>query len=85
MLGLYCLGKNFVEFLLFIVPFELFAACPLAPMPLFESLALSSGVFGEDLLLCFTLFLDFMTSLFKDIGLGRPCSLRKRPHALQST
>lgn len=33
----------------------------------------------------FTRFLLLITSVFKLIGRGRPCSLRKRPHALQST
>lgn len=49
------------------------------------SFAFSSGVFGDDLLLFFTLFLDLMTSLFREMGLGRPWSFKNNPHALQST
>lgn len=49
------------------------------------SLALSSGVLGLDLLLCLTLFLDFITSLLSEIGRGRPCNLRNSPQALHRT
>lgn len=58
-----------------------------------SDLASSLGVFGLDLEPladpfegeCFALFLDFITSVFKEIGLGRPCSFRNRPQALHST
>ena len=33
----------------------------------------------------FILFLDLMTSVFRDIGLGFPCSFKNKPHALQRT
>ena len=58
------------------------------PFSTFEpltSLAFNSGVFGDDLLLCLTLFLDLMTSLFKEMGLGRPCSFKNNPQALHKT
>lgn len=97
--GLYCLGRNFEEILLFKAPFPfkllIFPFPPALLLPLvlllqlvllkpFESFAFNSGVLGDDLL-CFTLFLDLITSLFKEIGLGRPCSFRNKPHALHRT
>lgn len=57
----------------------------------FPSRDLSSGVFGlvpafdDGLLVCLILFLDFIVSVFKEMGLGRPCNLRKRPQALHNT
>jgi hypothetical protein len=36
-------------------------------------------------LIDFTRLRLLMTSVFKEIGRGRPCSLRNKPHALQST
>lgn len=45
----------------------------------------SYGVFRLSVLTCGTLTLlrDLMTPLLSVIGLGLPCSLRNRPHALQ--
>jgi hypothetical protein len=39
----------------------------------------------ELLLLALARFLDLMTSVFRLMGRGLPCSLRKRPQALQRT
>lgn len=56
----------------------------------FLSFDLSSGVFGEDgvvgpLAWDLILLRLLMVSVLREIGRGRPWSLRKRPHALQRT
>lgn len=62
-------------------------------LPDLESFDFNSGVFDDVAPLeefapaapCFTLFLDFIVSVFKLIGLGRPCNLRNNPQALHNT
>lgn len=77
-----------VELLLLLLLLLLMLVLLWVPFSTFEpltSFAFNSGVFGDDLLLCLTLFLDLMTSLFKEIGLGRPCSFKNKPQALHKT
>jgi hypothetical protein len=52
------------------------------PLPLSKTVFFFAPCAEPELLTRFRLLI---TSVFKEIGRGRPCNLRKRPHALQST
>ena len=61
-------------------------------LPDLPSFDFNSGVLApEDLLdwellpFCLTLFLDLIVSVFKLIGLGRPCNFKNNPQALHNT
>ncbi len=61
-----------------------FLACIAWSIPPVEScVGVSNRFLRLTCVLDLTLFLLLMTSVLSDIGRGRPCSLRKRPQALQ--